>query len=85
MAAHQRADPAKLNVSWMFMNGGGIWVPYGEEDNATLEAAFSKGETNPVDLGGLYEVNIPDRRQKRLSSSAERDVPFPPSLLAQRA
>jgi hypothetical protein len=73
-AESQGTTDGAANVSWMYKNGKGLWIPYSTEDNAALEAAFLRGDTAPVDLGGLYEVDLQTRRQKRLSSSHEREV-----------
>ena len=66
------------NVSWMFQNGKGLWVCYGDLDNEALEVAFRKGETTPIFINQLYTVDIAKRRQKRISSNNERPVPQAP-------
>ena len=67
------------NVSWMFKNGAGAWVPYGSDESEALEEGFAS-ESECVELqGGLYVVDIPSRRQKRLSSNVEREVRPPHS------
>jgi len=67
------------NVSWLFKSGSGAWVPYASDETEALEEGFVS-ESGCVELqGGLYVVDIPGRRQKRLSSNAEREVRPPHS------
>lgn len=62
------------NVSWLFKNSSGAWVPYSSDENAALEEGFVS-QAEVVDLqDGLRIVHLPSRLQKRLSSNSEREV-----------
>jgi hypothetical protein len=72
------------NVSWFRMNGKGEWVRYGDQDNEALEVAFRKGESKAIFLDQTYAVDVPKRKQKRISSNTERPVcPASPPTPAQ--